>query len=119
MVPQTLIEQLCVFAGSQYFDTWEEQQAYLSFIGYCPSPRTPLQQECFERNLILKNGFVHAINREKVFEESQGRYEISKFNEDPIELIQKLVEIRNFGVVSKFAHHLLILFRGRRPIEGK
>ena len=117
IVPQTLLEQLSVFAGSQYFDTWEEQEAHLSFIGYCPGPRTPLQQECFEKKFILKNGFVPAQRRDQVFQESRELYENSKFKEDPIDIVQKLVEIRNYGIVSKFAHHLLILLRGRKPIE--
>ena len=60
----------------------------------------------------------HDEHREKVFKRNRELFEISKFNEDPIEIIQKLAEIRNYGIVSKFAHHFLILLRGRRPIEA-
>ena len=116
-IPQSLLEQLSVFAGSQYFDNWFEQEAYLNFIGYCLNPRTEPQQGYFEIGLILKNGFVPEENRARVFGNSDGVNEFSMFKEDPLEIIQKLAEIRNYGIISKFAHHLLILLRGRRPIE--
>ena len=112
-LPQTIIQQISVFGGSQYFETKEEIDAYLNFLGFCPQPRTEFQQTCFENNKIHPNGFVPLEFRELVFE---GQENLSKFVEDPCRIVCKIVEIRNYGIVSKFGHHLEILLSGRRPI---
>lgn len=112
----TEIEELSVFAGSQYFNDTTEQEAYLNFISFCPNPRTAHQQSCFELDMIQKTGFVPAKNREIVFQESQ-KYPLSAFETDPTNLICKLSEVRAYGVISRFAHHLLVLLKGRKPLN--
>ena len=111
-VDQRLVQQINVYAGSGYFSECEEVEAYLKFIGYCPGPRKELQQKFFDEELIEKNGYVCKKNREKVFETQN---DLSEFEEDPGDVIMKLVEIRNYGLVSKYSHHLDILLRGKRP----
>ena len=112
-IPDHLIEQLGVFTGSLYFNKKEEQDAFNLFIGYCPSPRNEIQQNFFENSFINQNGFVCLENREKVFEEDSF-YKLSKFKNDPNELIIKLYELRNYGIVPKSSHHLKVLRSGRK-----
>lgn len=111
-LPQFLVQQISVFSGSLYIQNHEELEAYLDFIGYCPNPRTPTQQHWFENNFINQNGYVKHEYRKIVFGENK---KLSRFIEDPAEMICKLTEIKNYGIVSKFAHHLEILLSGRKP----
>ena len=118
-ISQGLLEQLSLFNGCKYFDKFEEQEEYLNFIGYCPKPRSAHQQEYFDRELIQKHGFVPRVNRDNVFQENDRFGLHSKFEDDPADLIIKLAEIRSYGVVSKYAHHLMILRNGIKPIKNK
>jgi hypothetical protein len=109
-IPQSLVQRVSVVSASHFFQTSEELEAYLRFVGYCPSPRTEREEGMFEEGIIERNGYVQKINRRKVF----GNEEC-KFEEDPGKMIMKIAEIRNFGTVSRFSHHLLIFLEGEKP----
>jgi hypothetical protein len=111
-IPDYIEEQLGVFAGSMFFNKDEEQNNFLHFIGYCPSPREDFQQEYFDNGLINQNGFVPLRNRQVVFD----KIELSKFQDDPRDLLTKLYELRNYGIVPRSVHHLKILNSGRKIV---
>ena len=52
IIPQYLLEQIAIYSGSLYLRNKEEQDAFLSFTSYCPTPRSAKSQEYFENNLI-------------------------------------------------------------------
>lgn len=110
-IQERLMAQLLLFAGSLYFKNDYEQNEFVSFIGYSPSPRENLQQEHFENGLISQNGFVHMKHRKAVLGTDD-----CKFSIDPNEFIVKLFELRNYGIVPKTAHHLSILRSGRKNV---
>ena len=109
-VPKDLMEQMAIFAGSLFFNNNDEQSEFLSFTGYCPSPRDDVQQKLFDDAVINQNGFVSLQNRSKVF----GNTKLSKFKDDPCDLLTKLYEIRNYGIVPTSVHHLKIFRSGKR-----
>ena len=111
-IPKYLEEQLGVFTGSLFFNKYKEQEDFLRFIGYCASPRDLIQQRYFENGFINQNGFVTLKNRKKVFED----IELSKFQEDPSDLLTKIFELRNYGIVPRSAHHNKILRSGQKNI---
>jgi hypothetical protein len=89
---------------------YKEIDEYLGFIGYCPSPRNQVQEKMFDDGIIKHCGFVEKQNRMMVF----GHLKCL-FQENPHELVMKISEIRNYGIVSKFAHYFEIFHCGRRP----
>ena len=109
-IPQDLLQQIAIFAGSMFISK-EELDEYLNFIAFCPSPRNFEEENHFNRNLIEHCGYVHEENRLTVFGHTK-----SLFKENPHQLVVKLAEIRNYGNVSKFAHYFEIFESGRRPI---
>lgn len=113
-IPEFEMQQFMTYAGSQYFGDENEVDVYLKFIGYCLGPRSQYQQECFENGMITKHGFVLPRYREIVFKDN-GDNEKCKFTKNPDEMIIALSEIRARGQINKFAHHLIILRRGKRP----
>ncbi|OMJ77908.1 hypothetical protein SteCoe_22430 [Stentor coeruleus] len=115
-IPEFYMQQLMIFAGSQYFVSNDEVDEYLKFVGYCPGPRNQHEQECFDNGMISKHGFVLPMHRKIVLRE-QVNAEKCKFSKDPADLVTGLAEIRARGQVSMFAHHLSIFRRGRRPFN--
>ena len=108
-IPQNILAQLAVYAGSMFLQN-EEIEFYLKFIGYCPSPRNEVEEKMFNDGLILHCGFVKDENRMKVFG-NRG----CLFKDNPDKLVMKIAEVRNYGIVSKFAHYFEIFQSGRRP----
>ena len=113
-VSLSLLEQLFVYSGSIFFNNKQEQSEYLSFVGYCPNPRTESEEKHFENRLISKNGYVPRENRLIVFGSRQNK---SKFESDPSNLILKLAEIRNFKYIPESAHHLKIFKEVQKPFN--
>ena len=111
VLPDTLVEELALFAGSLYFTEESELHAYLSLIAYCP--RTPHLQRFFNEKLIENNGFVKPAHREAVF--GTERANESRYDSDPSECLDKLLSIRHFGIVPSSSHQLVVLKRGERP----
>ena len=114
--PAHLLEQLFIYSGSLYFDNYHEQSNYLKFLGYCPSSRTKFEQNCFDDNLMEKNGYVQLQNRSKVFS-NLPKNETSKFERDPQALIKKINFIQNFKNIPESAHHLKIFNEGQKPFD--
>ncbi|OMJ86951.1 hypothetical protein SteCoe_11424 [Stentor coeruleus] len=118
-ISEFLMQQLMIFSGSQYFRNDNEVDEYLKFIGYSPGPRNEYQQECFEKGMITMDGFILPEFRKIVLgiidDEDNEDDEKCMFYKNPDELIIGLAEIRARGLMNKFAHHLIILRRGKRP----
>jgi hypothetical protein len=107
--------QVLTFAGSLYFKDHIEEKYFCHFIGYCPDPRTEAQNNFFVEGLIRKNGFVELKYRDLIF--CDDKENLSKFVEDPSKLIRSLLEIRNFNLIPKTAHHFEI-FIGKTSIKS-
>lgn len=55
--------EIGVYAGSMFFQTEAEQQAFCGFLGLVPQPRTPALEFAFQVGIIEPNGFVLTKNR--------------------------------------------------------
>ena len=111
-IPSKILEQIFIYAGSLYFNNKEEETNFLSFISYYPSPRN---QMCSA--LVNKNGYVELKNRKNVFQNIKEEVNLGRFDKDPNDLLIKLYELRNYGVIPKSSHHLKILLRGKKTYE--
>ena len=111
-IPSFLLQPIAIFSGNLYLNNEEEQSAFLNFIGYRPSPRTPEEDVFFQRGEINKNGYVPTHFRVNFHELSQ----LCKFKDDPNELIKRIIEIRNYAVVPNSAHHYKIFLSGKKPL---
>ena len=104
------IEQLGIFSGSLYLRDKNELEAYLSFLGYFPRPRSKREEGLVEKGQILSSGFV---------ENKNAREELGliscKFIQDPMEMVRIIAEIRNHGLVPESAHYLYIIKFGKKP----
>ena len=107
-----------VNAGSSYFNKKDKQDAFLLFASYCPGPRIPKIQKYFNDGLINQNGNVSSKYRKTIFQQNMNFSELSRFEEDPNELIIKLYELRNRGLIPKSCHHLKILTLNRKIFDG-
>ena len=114
-IPSHLVEQLGVFSGSLFFNKNEEQDNFLRFSGYCTSPRDHIQKINYDKGFINQNGYVPLENRQNVFGNVLGN-DFSKFQEDPSDLLTKLLELRNYGIVPRSVHHIKIFNSGHRII---
>ena len=103
------MEQLAVYAGSLYLNDEHEQSNFLAFSGYCPSPRSKIEEEHFKLRHITRSGYV-----DKEYRAELGLIDCG-FENYPMEMIKKLAEIRNYGVVSNSAYHLVISNTGEKP----
>ncbi|KAJ6635827.1 hypothetical protein Bhyg_14413, partial [Pseudolycoriella hygida] len=56
--------QISMYSGSMYFKNASEQNAYCSFMGLIPNPRTSEIQKAFEDGFIDPNAFVPVENRQ-------------------------------------------------------
>lgn len=109
--------QIDVFAGSMYFDSDIEQNAFCGFLGLIPKhSRTQEEKEA------LENGILHGISKSKGFVPKPQRHltnSISeyvgdcKFNDNPVDLVIKLIEVRHQSL-HKESHVASILERGRK-----
>lgn len=89
--------QIAMYSGSMYFNSEMEQDAYCSFMGLIPSPRTPDLEMAFEEGYITPNSYVPTENRRHSAAISR-LVKKCKFNENPVELAIKLIE----------AHHVFV-----------
>jgi hypothetical protein len=103
------MEQLAVYAGSLYLNDEHEQSSFLSFSGYCPSPRTEAQEKHFGLGHITRTGYLNKEYRAELGLNDCG------FESDPMLMIKRLAEIRNYGVVPNSSYHLVILNTGQKP----
>ena len=119
-MPANLFTQLSIYSGSLYLDSVEEEEEYLLFLGYCPHPRNAEQEACFETEKILKNGFVPMSHREIVYRSVLREHQtLSKFEDEPSGLVQRIICLRNYGIVPESAHHNIIFKNNQRPFSAK
>lgn len=117
IIPTRNLVELSIFSGSLYIEGEEEQNEYISFLGYCPHPRTEQEEEFLNENKILKNGYVPSKFRPEVFS-SHPNKELSKFIQDPSSMVQKIISLRNYGIVPVSSHHNVLFTAGRKPLEN-
>jgi hypothetical protein len=103
------MEQLAVYSGSLYLNDEHEQSTFLSFSGYCPSPRTKHEEKLFNLGHITRTGYVYGEYRAKLGLNDCG------FVNDPMPMVKRLAEIRNYGIVPNSAYHLVISNTGEKP----
>ncbi|XP_055310984.1 uncharacterized protein LOC129573874 [Sitodiplosis mosellana] len=103
--------QIGIFSGSMYFNNEAEQNAYCSFLGVIPRPRTEEQEEAFKKGVIKPNGYVTPENRShsKAITEAVAA---CKFNKNPVDLAIKLIEAHHHLSDRKESHVASILERG-------
>lgn len=89
--------QLNVYSGSMYFKSEIEQDAYCSFLGLIPRPRTEHLDEAFKAGIIQPNGFVMPEHRAFSGDVSKA-VATCKFKKNPVDLAIKLIEAQ---------HHLM------------
>ncbi|XP_055310983.1 uncharacterized protein LOC129573873 [Sitodiplosis mosellana] len=107
--------QIGIFSGSMYFNNEAEQNAYCSFLGVIPRPRTEEQEEAFNKGVIKPNGYVTAENRSHSKAISEA-VTACKFNKNPVDLAIKLTEAHHH-LIRKESHVASILERGfKMPI---
>ena len=123
-INEYLMQQLLIYSGSFYFNSIEEQEHFLRFICYVPTPRTQQQIEYFEDGRIEQNGFVSIENRKDVFGNDlimigQLNDKLDDtFQQDPSKFINEIISIRNFHLVPNLAHHLTIFNNGEKPLNN-
>lgn len=102
--------QIGMFAGSMYFTSNDEQNAYCSFMGLIPRPRTNELEKQFRCGHICANGFVQKENRRrsKAIEKRVGR---CRFEQSPTDLAVKIIEAHH-EMLSKECHVAWILKKG-------
>lgn len=105
--------QLSLFSGSFYIDKEEEEKEFISFFGFCPYPRTEIQEDFLNEGKIFKNGYVPLKHREEVFSSQIS----SRFDQEPSAMIQKMISIRNHGIVPISAHHNTLFISGCKPLS--
>lgn len=82
--------QISMMAGSMYFGSEREQDAYCNFMGLIPRQRTAVHQRAYERGLIKPNGFVPVENRQlSVVVDAVGQ---CKFQKNPVVLAIRIIE---------------------------
>lgn len=108
--------EIGVFAGSAYFKTEAEQQAFCGFLGLIPRPRTNELELAFEQGIIKPNGFVPAADRNlELFKNHVGN---CKFNQNPAGLAIKLI-VAHRQFMRKESHVASIVDRGiKLPVES-
>ena len=105
------VEEIGVYSGALYLKDEKELEAYLSFLGYCPRPRNEKEERLFEMGFISDIGYVKNDN---------ARLELGlvscRFKKDPMGIVKKLAEIRNFKLVPDSSHHVQICKNGTKPL---
>lgn len=109
------IAQIKVYAGSMYFRSEVEQNAYCNFLGLIPRPRNSEQEMAFENGIIKPNGFVPKEHRNRqLLVNNVGR---CNFESNPVNLAIRLIEAHH-QFVRKESHAAMILERGKKlPIN--
>lgn len=114
--------QIGMYAGSMYFKSEAEQNAYCAFMGLIPRPRTQEQDDAFKsfafHNDVSKSkGFVPAEKR-KYSEAISSCVGLCKFQDNSVDLAIKLIEAHH-KTLLKESHVASILERGwKLPTEN-
>lgn len=102
------IVPIAMFAGSMYFETEDEQDAYCAFMGLIPRPRPSSLNRI---GLILANGYVDIKNRQHAdLKEYVGNI---TFTRNPVDLANGIIEARH-GYMYEYSHVAAILKKGMK-----
>lgn len=109
--------QIGMYSGSMYFHSEREQDAYCSFMGLIPIPRTVELELAFAEGIITPNSYVVPENRRHSAAVSRlvGK---CKFQRNSIELAIRIIEAHHV-FVRKESHVSAILEKGtKKKIDG-
>lgn len=99
--------QIAMYAGSMYFKTETEQNAYCGFMGLIPSPRSADLEIAFEEGVISPNSYVSVENR-RHSNAIAHFVKKCKFANNPVALAIKIIEAHH-AFVRKESHVSSIL----------
>lgn len=104
--------QIGMYAGSMYFASEAEQNAYCGFMGLIPRPRTPEQEEAFINGNIKSKGYVPHEYRQypEAISNCVGE---CKFQDNPVDMAIKLIESHH-QTLLKESHVATILEKGTK-----
>lgn len=105
--------QISMYAGSMYFKSEAEMNAYCAFMGLIPRPRSTRDlQQAYDEGKIVSKGFVPKSFRRYLpdIETCVGR---CKFEESPVDFAIELIEARHQSL-QKESHVASILQRGKK-----
>ncbi|XP_031635809.1 uncharacterized protein LOC116348812 isoform X2 [Contarinia nasturtii] len=103
--------QIGVFSGMMYFKNEMEQNAYCSFLGLIPRPRTAEQEKAFEDKIIKENGYVPPKKRK--MDEISNCVDRCRFEHNPRDFVIKLINAHHQGM-PKVTHVSSILVRCKK-----
>lgn len=92
--------QIGMFAGSMYFASEDEQDAYCGFLGLIPRPRPIGLEQAAEKGIIKSKGFVPVENRHQTaaIQNCVGQ---CKFHDNPVDLAIKLIEAHHQTLIKE------------------
>ncbi|KAL0489155.1 hypothetical protein AKO1_010712 [Acrasis kona] len=111
-ISSELLVQLFMLSGTLYYDKdSDEREKVCDFLGYCPKPRTPEQEEAFEKRLINSSGFIPVRSRGLL---NSG----CKFKKDPSPFFieHHAARTRNLGYSDSDLDK--ILMSGQSEVDG-
>lgn len=102
--------QIGMLSGQMYFSDEEEQDAYCSFLGLIPRPRSVELEKAFELGIINPNGFVEKRHRQlsELIRSIVGQCE---FQQNSTDLAVKLIEAHHQNLPAG-SHVASVLLRG-------
>lgn len=102
--------EISVYAGSMFFKSDVEQNAYCGFLGLIPRERTPELTTAFDNKIIKPNGFVPPENRSYSISVWQCVGEC-RFHKNPVDLVVNLISAHH-QFMRKESHVASIVDRG-------
>lgn len=104
--------QIAMYAGSMYFKSAVEQDAYCGFMGLIPNPRIDVLEIAFQEGYIAPNSYVPPENRSH--SSAIARFvKKCKFTHNPVELATKIIEAHH-TFLRKESHVSAILEEARK-----
>ncbi|KAJ6643823.1 hypothetical protein Bhyg_08788, partial [Pseudolycoriella hygida] len=102
--------EIGVYGGSMYFQSEAEQDAFCSFLGLIPRPRTDELSIAFTDGIIKPNGFV--VKEYRNYSESVSRWVGDcRFVKNPVDLVINLTAAHN-EYLRKESHVASIVING-------
>lgn len=105
--------QIGMYAGSMYFKSDAECEAYCKFMGLIPKPWDNALERAFDNGYIQSKGFVKPDDRhlDSVARDVNG----CKFNDNPVDLAIKFIEIHH-QTLQRESHVASLFRRGVKPL---
>jgi hypothetical protein len=111
VIPLKWLIELFMFNGTLYFKDNHEQKAYCEYLGVCPKPRTPIEEQAFEKGLIAADGFVCKPQHGR-----HSQVHECRFNSSPLSLVKMIIENRNNSHAPLISHVGSIIFNSLKLI---